>query len=650
MCSSGVTWPAEVEGEALVRHRVEEDAARLQFPEVGLDRPDRVLAVLEEVVGDDEVLRAPRRPSAAPRRRRRRRPESGSSPPAPGTRGAGRRPACGRRSAASPAPASPGAGAGARSPGLRRRGSGRPARGGRRSRSAAGCRPARSAAPPPGCGARSCAAGYLPTPASCDSAELSGLRRVNARPERRRRDPELELGRAAAALPRLAARPGGRGRAAGRRQRLQRRDRWPTCEREGVPHVSLPRNIGFAAAVNLGAGRVARRARSWSSTPTPCSSPAASARLLDGARGRPARSAACSRGSSSSRARPGAADVAGARLYSAGQALTADGRALELGAGEAAVRRAACGAREIFGVCGAACLLRRELFTELGGYDESYFAFYEDVDLNVRARIAGWRFAYVPEAVVWHVGNASWQAGFERPGARERAPGRAQPARHPGQVHAGARRCRGSPRSRSGRWPAPPASAACAATLRRQARRPALAAAPAARAPPPAPRGRPGPRPPLARRRAVARRLRARAGRRGTKSSNASSAAPPPAQASASRALISSSGAVRSRAGSPPPSRQPRRRPPSPFAVRSISSWPAQSAPSQASARRARRGLRHHPVAAQHVAAAPAGAGELARRCRRRGWPSRRAAPRASAASRQRPPRAAIRSARSRSS
>ena len=110
------------------------------------------------------------------------------------------------------------------------------------------------------------------------------------------------------------------------------------------------------------------------------------------------------------------ADPAAARLYSAGQALTADGRAIELGAGEAQPPRLP-DMHEIFGVCGAACLLRRELFTELGGYDESYFAFYEDVDLNVRARIAGWRFAYVPEAVVWHVGNASWQAGFSRPGA-----------------------------------------------------------------------------------------------------------------------------------------------------------------------------------------------------------------------------------------
>lgn len=72
---------------------------------------------------------------------------------------------------------------------------------------------------------------------------------------------------------------------------------------------------------------------------------------------------------------------------------------------------------EVFGVCGAACLLRRELFEALGGYDERYFAFYEDVDLNVRARIAGWRFGYVPEAVVWHVGNASWKAEAPNPSA-----------------------------------------------------------------------------------------------------------------------------------------------------------------------------------------------------------------------------------------
>ncbi len=103
-------------------------------------------------------------------------------------------------------------------------------------------------------------------------------------------------------------------------------------------------------------------------------------------------------------------------IYSAGQSLTPDGRAFEEGAG---AKRAARHLRraEVFGVCGAACLLRRELFTELGGYDERYFAFYEDVDLNVRARIAGWSFETIPEAVAWHVGNAVWQAGFRNPKA-----------------------------------------------------------------------------------------------------------------------------------------------------------------------------------------------------------------------------------------
>ena len=107
-------------------------------------------------------------------------------------------------------------------------------------------------------------------------------------------------------------------------------------------------------------------------------------------------------------------------IYSAGQALTRDGRAIEEAAGEVQ-RPEYLERREVFGVCGAACLLRRELFADLGGYDERYFAFYEDVDLNVRARIADWRFAYVHEAAVWHVGNASWRRASS--GRAPRTPG-----------------------------------------------------------------------------------------------------------------------------------------------------------------------------------------------------------------------------------
>lgn len=182
--------------------------------------------------------------------------------------------------------------------------------------------------------------------------------------------------------------------------------------KRGIPHLTLGENTGFAAAVDLGAG----------STAAPFVMPLnADTELEPGAVGALVAALAADPGLGGVAPRilqveGEGRDVAAARLYSAGQALTRDGRAVELGAGEEQGAAATRG-REVFGVCGAACLLRRELFTELGGYDESFFAFYEDVDLNVRARVAGRRFAYVPDAVVWHLGNASWMAEATRPGA-----------------------------------------------------------------------------------------------------------------------------------------------------------------------------------------------------------------------------------------
>lgn len=62
---------------------------------------------------------------------------------------------------------------------------------------------------------------------------------------------------------------------------------------------------------------------------------------------------------------------------------------------------------EVFGVCGAACLLPREVFDELGGFDEEFFASHEDVDLSYRARLRGYRCRYVPSAVVRHRGSST---------------------------------------------------------------------------------------------------------------------------------------------------------------------------------------------------------------------------------------------------
>jgi GT2 family glycosyltransferase len=182
-------------------------------------------------------------------------------------------------------------------------------------------------------------------------------------------------------------------------------------EREDVPHVALPRNTGFAAAVNLGAARTAADSILVLNADTALE-PGSVALLLDALEADPGLGGV----QPLIRQLEDEDEPGPVRIYSAGQSLTRDGRGFEESAGRPQ-RPEHLTPTEPFGVCGAACLLRRELFSELGGYDESYVSFCEDVDLNVRARIAGWRFATVPEAVVWHVGNAVWQEGFADPGA-----------------------------------------------------------------------------------------------------------------------------------------------------------------------------------------------------------------------------------------
>ena len=58
---------------------------------------------------------------------------------------------------------------------------------------------------------------------------------------------------------------------------------------------------------------------------------------------------------------------------------------------------------------GSCLLLRRTAFEAVGGFDESYFMFCEDLDLCDRLSQAGWRSVYVPGALVMHVGGHSWR-------------------------------------------------------------------------------------------------------------------------------------------------------------------------------------------------------------------------------------------------
>lgn len=63
--------------------------------------------------------------------------------------------------------------------------------------------------------------------------------------------------------------------------------------------------------------------------------------------------------------------------------------------------------REVFSACAAAALIKRDLFLEMGGFDEDFFSYFEDVDLGFRLRLQGKKCLYVSDAVVHHVGSAS---------------------------------------------------------------------------------------------------------------------------------------------------------------------------------------------------------------------------------------------------
>jgi GT2 family glycosyltransferase len=68
--------------------------------------------------------------------------------------------------------------------------------------------------------------------------------------------------------------------------------------------------------------------------------------------------------------------------------------------------------RAIFGACGGAALYRREALERVGDFDEDFFAFYEDVDWNLRAQLAGFSCRFVPTAVVYHMGSATIGRGL----------------------------------------------------------------------------------------------------------------------------------------------------------------------------------------------------------------------------------------------
>jgi hypothetical protein len=58
-------------------------------------------------------------------------------------------------------------------------------------------------------------------------------------------------------------------------------------------------------------------------------------------------------------------------------------------------------------VLGAVLAIRREAFDAVGGFDESFFMYYEEVDLSYRLSAAGWETHFTPSTTVVHIGGAS---------------------------------------------------------------------------------------------------------------------------------------------------------------------------------------------------------------------------------------------------
>jgi GT2 family glycosyltransferase len=64
---------------------------------------------------------------------------------------------------------------------------------------------------------------------------------------------------------------------------------------------------------------------------------------------------------------------------------------------------------------GCAAMYRKKMLDEIGGFDEDFFAYGDDAELGLRARMAGWRCIYTPHAVVRHHRSATLgKASLER--------------------------------------------------------------------------------------------------------------------------------------------------------------------------------------------------------------------------------------------
>ena len=101
-------------------------------------------------------------------------------------------------------------------------------------------------------------------------------------------------------------------------------------------------------------------------------------------------------------------DMSGQLIDFVGGVMTFDGHAFQNGFRyPLGSRQEPQGGDELFFPCGGNMISRREPFLSLGGFDDDYFAYLEDVDYGWRAWLAGQRVLYEPRAEVRHASSAT---------------------------------------------------------------------------------------------------------------------------------------------------------------------------------------------------------------------------------------------------
>ena len=163
-----------------------------------------------------------------------------------------------------------------------------------------------------------------------------------------------------------------------------------------VTLVESPANLGFAGGCNLGATHATGTVLAFlnnDARPDPAWVGAA----VDVFRAEPTVAAVASK----------VLDWTGEHVDFADAGLTWFGMGYKRDAGRPVSEVDTTVARDVLFATGSAMFVRADVYRELGGFDERFFMFYEDVDLGWRLNLRGWRVRYTPTSIAYHRHHAS---------------------------------------------------------------------------------------------------------------------------------------------------------------------------------------------------------------------------------------------------